>query len=123
MKLKIKTSQGEVIAELNDTKTSKMIFENLPIEGRANVWGEEIYFEIPVVTNLEEPTKQEMEVGDIAYWPGGNAFCIFFGKTPASTNEKPMAISDVTFLGRVDRMDLFKEVKDGDSIVLERNNP
>ena len=120
MKLKIKTENGEVVAELNDTLTAKKIFESLPFSGKANIWGEEIYFEIPVVAELEEPAKQEMEVGDLAYWPSGNAFCIFFGKTPASTSEKPCAISDVTFLGRVDDVSLFRDVADGDKIVLDK---
>ena len=120
MRIKIKTSSEEVIADLNNTKTSKEIFRLLPIEGEANLWGDEIYFEIPVEMNLEEPAKQEMEVGDLAYWPSGNAFCIFFGKTPASISGKPRAVSKVTFLGRVEDVEFFRNVVDGEKIILDK---
>lgn len=124
MKIKIITDHGEALAEINETETSKRIFESLPIVGGANVWGEEIYFSLPLGMGLEKTfAKQEMEVGDLAYWPAGDAFCIFFGRTPASINEKPRAISEVTFLGRVfdpEAIDLFKKVEDSEEIVLEK---
>jgi len=69
---------------------------------------------------LEENAKQEMEIGDLAYWPLGNAFCIFFGKTPASINSEPRAISKVTFLGKVDNIKIFKSARDGEDIVIEK---
>jgi len=136
MKIKIKTSEGEAIAELNETQTAREIYDKLPLEGSANVWGEEIYFDIPVAKSLEEPSKQEMEVGDLAYWSSasnaGGHVCIFFGKTPASIGEKPRAVSEVTFLGNVidfparpsrkEAVDLFKKVQNGERIVLTRLN-
>ena len=76
------------------------IWDALPIEARGSTWGEEIYFSIPVQLS-EENGKEVVELGDIAYWPPGKAFCIFFGKTPASTGDAPRAASPVNPLGRV----------------------
>ncbi len=88
-------------AELNDSPTARRIWEALPIEGQANTWGDEIYFEIPVVAEQEPDARAEVEVGELGYWPVGHAFCIFFGPTPASTDERPRAYSPVNILGRV----------------------
>lgn len=124
MIIKIKTSKGEVKAELNNSESSNKIYDSLPIKGFANLWGDEIYFDIPVRMNLEDKNaEQEMNVGDLAYWPPGNAFCIFFGRTPVSINEKPRAASKVTFLGRIvdlKDVEIFKRVRDGEEIILEK---
>jgi hypothetical protein len=88
-------------AELDDNPTARLVWDALPIDGRANVWGDEIYFGIPVEADLEPDARAEVTVGELAYWPAGRAFCIFFGPTPASTGEEPMAASPVNILGRV----------------------
>lgn len=100
---KITISAGDVSmpAELNDSPTAQQIWEALPIEGRANTWGDEIYFEIPVVAGQEPDARADVEVGELGYWPAGHAFCIFFGPTPASTGERPRAASPVNILGHV----------------------
>lgn len=88
-------------AELNDSPTARKIWDALPIEGRANTWGDEIYFEIPVKAGQEPDAREEVAVGELGYWPVGHAFCIFFGPTPASTDERPRAYSPVNIVGRV----------------------
>jgi hypothetical protein len=100
---KINISAGEVSlqAELNDDPTARQIWEALPLEGTARTWGDEIYFEIPVVVSQEPDARAEVKVGELGYWPLGHAFCIFFGPTPASTGEHPRAYSPVNILGRV----------------------
>ena len=100
---KITISAGDVslTAELNDAPTARQIWEALPIEGTARTWGDEIYFEIPVMADQEPDARAEVEVGELGYWPVGHAFCIFFGPTPASTDERPQAYSPVNILGRV----------------------
>jgi hypothetical protein len=97
----ISTEGISLPAELNDSPTAQRIWEALPIEGRANTWGDEVYFEIPVVAKQEPDARAEVEVGELGYWPVGHAFCIFFGPTPASTGEQPRAYSPVNILGRV----------------------
>jgi len=124
MKVKITFGKKETEAQLNDSETAKRIYEALPIEASANVWGEEIYFEIPVSVEEEKAySRQNMKVGELAYWPQGNAFCIFFGRTPASINSEPRAISNVNVIGMILKKaeaELFKSVKDGDKIRIEK---
>ena len=119
----IRITVGEVsaIAELNDTKTASAIWEALPIEGKANVWGEEIYFSIPVVIPEAEDARQDMDVGELGYWPTGNAFCIFYGPTPVSHGDTPRAYSNVNPFGRI-RGDakVFLSVKDGTQVKVEQ---
>jgi hypothetical protein len=88
-------------AELNDSPMARKILELLPLEGRANVWGDEIYFTIPLNLALEEDARAGVAVGDLGYWPAGPAFCIFFGPTPVSTDENPRAYSPVNVFGRI----------------------
>jgi hypothetical protein len=88
-------------AELNDSPTAGQIWEALPLEGKAHAWGDEIYFEIPLVLGQESDARAEVEVGELGYWPAGHAFCIFFGPTPASTGDAPRAYSPVNVVGKV----------------------
>ena len=123
MQRKIRITAGSVgmEAELTEIETADAFWEALPITGSANVWGEEIYFQVPVEAPLEASAREEMEVGEIAYWPPGSAFCIFFGRTPASVDEAPRAASPVNPLGRVagDPKD-FLGVRSGEEVRLER---
>ena len=64
-------------AEFDDMESANAIANALPLEGKANVWGDEIYFEIPVHLQEEPAARADVEVGTLAYWPPGNAFCIF----------------------------------------------
>ena len=113
-KIKISVESLCLEAELKDTPTAKKILEILPIEGRANVWGEEIYFDIPLEMELETDAGKEVEVGDLGYWPAGPAFCIFFGPTPVSTDNRPRAFSPVNIFGHViDDAKQFKTVSSG----------
>jgi len=108
-------------AELNDTDTAQRIADILPIEGTANVWGEEIYFDIPLKLELAADARAEMKVGALAYWPTGSAFCIFFGPTPVSTGEQPMAYSPVNAFGKITGdCDALKTVPDGAIVRVER---
>lgn len=103
----------EVGAELNDTPTAVAVRGSLPLETCAQTWGEEIYFPIPVDVSAQDP-QGVVEVGDLAYWPTGSAFCIFFGRTPASRANEPRPASPVDVIGRVTtNVDSLKEVPSG----------
>jgi hypothetical protein len=91
----------ELSAELNDSSTSQDVIDQLPIEASANRWGDELYFSIPVGHPAEPDARDEMAVGELAYWPVGNAFCIFFGPTPASHGDEPRAADSCNPLGHV----------------------
>ena len=121
MKIKITSGNTEAVAELKDTLTANTIYNALPIEGAANTWGDEIYFVVPVNLEAENDAKEVVDQGDIAYWPEGNCFCVFFGKTPASKGDEIRAASKVNVFGKIiGDAKVFKNVKNGDLVVLEK---
>ena len=107
-------------AQIDDSSTADAIWGALPIEGTANRWGEEIYFRIPVLLPEAQDARVDMEVGELAYWPSGNAFCVFFGATPISEGDSPRAYSKVNPFGMtVGDPWVLDAVKDGDDIRVE----
>jgi hypothetical protein len=108
-------------AELNDGPTAQAIWEALPITGRANTWGDEVYFAIPVQAEQEPDARADVGLRELGYWPVGSAFCIFFGPTPASDGPEPRAASPVNILGRVlgDATE-FRQVHSGETVTLEQ---
>jgi hypothetical protein len=100
-KINISVGDVSVEAEMLDTPTANRILEALPFESLANVWGDEIFFDIPLSLEPEPDARADVEVGDLAYWPDGPAFCIFFGPTPVSSDSRPRAYSPVNVFGRV----------------------
>jgi hypothetical protein len=120
-KLSIAINDIELKANLLDTPTADAIYNILPIEGKANIWGDEIYFEIPIHLGEEAEAKEEVEVGDLAFWPIGSAFCIFFGRTPVSTGNKPRAFSPVNIFGRIEgNLDVLKGIGLGNIIRIKK---
>ena len=90
----------EVSAELNDTDAAESVWNALPISASGNTWGDEIYFRIPVAAEPED-LREVVDFGDLAYWPPGSAFCIFFGPTPASRGDEIRPASPVAVIGRI----------------------
>lgn len=99
----IKITAGSVVlpAELDDTPLAKTVAAKLPFATTPNEWGDEFYFEIPVRSGLDETATKEVRVGDIGFWPPGNAMAIFFGPTPMSSGADPVPASAVCILGRI----------------------
>lgn len=119
-KIRIISGNTFVDAELYDKPTARAVWKALPLEGRVNTWGEEIYFSIPVEAETEPDARAEMDIGELGYWPAGSAFCIFFGPTPASTGAKPMAASPVNILGRViGDASVLRSVQSGEVVRVE----
>ncbi len=123
MRIRVVTeATGPVEASLTDEnpETAQAVWEALPIEARANTWGDEIYFGIPVKQGPENP-REVVGLGDLAYWPPGNAFCIFFGKTPASRGDEIRPASAVNVFGKVEGdPKVFKKVRSGDTVRIEK---
>jgi uncharacterized protein len=118
-KLMIVAEAVQMEAELNDSKTAALIWEALPIGAEVSTWGDEIYFAIPVKTGPENAVSV-VQKGDLAYWPEGNCFCIFFGKTPASTDTEIKPASPVNLVGRLSGdPELWKKVAADETIRLE----
>jgi len=107
-------------AEFNDNPTSKAIVEELPIKAKAQRWGGEIYFPIPVTAKLERSSREILEAGELGYWPTGTAFCIFFGPTPASNGDEIRAASAVNIVGKI-KGDLSRlwDVPNGANVIIE----
>ena len=118
----IRITAGDVsaTATLDTSKTADAIWKALPIEAKASTWGDEIYFDIGVAVEAESP-KETVAMGDLGYWPPGSAFCIFFGRTPASTGDEIRPASAVNVFGRIDGdPTLFRKVRAGTQVRLER---
>ena len=104
-------AEGELIRHLAP-RTVDMIVRKLPLEGRAALWKEEIYFEIPVKMG-EEKAKSTVEKGTIAFWPMGSALCIFYGES--------QPYGPVNVLGKITKnLELFSKVKSGTTIKVEK---
>ena len=120
-KITITTEELKVDASLNDSKAAQKIWETLPIEGKVNTWGDEIYFSIPVNIELEN-AKAVVSEGDLAYWPPGNAFCIFFGTTPVSRGNEIRPASPVNIFGKIiGDPKVFKKVSSGVKIIVKKS--
>ncbi len=107
----IGNAEGEIV-RIRSPRTADAILRNLPIEGMAALWQQEVYFDIPVKMGTEKafPT---VEKGDLAYWPMGSAFCIFWGET--------QPYSPVNVIGKVTKnLELFEQVKSGTRIIIEK---
>ncbi len=107
-------------ARLNDSRSAGAVWAALPIEAEAETWGDEIYFAIGVSLGEELP-KAVVAEGDLGYWPPGQAFCIFFGRTPASRGDEIRPASPVNVLGRiVGDATAFKKGRAGTRVTIER---
>ncbi len=118
-RITITAGRARFQAQLNNTATATAIMEALPIEARANRWGGEIYFSIPVEAGLETGARDVLQPGEIGYWPPGRALCLFFGRTPASEGEEIRAASAVNIVGRIEgALDELWNVPDGTKVTL-----
>ena len=103
-------ASGELVRFLAP-RTIDYIVRKLPMEGRAALWKEEVYFEIPIKMG-EEKAKPTVETGTIAFWPMGGAICIFYGKS--------QPYSPVSILGKItNNLEVFKQIKSGTTIKVE----
>lgn len=125
MDKEILITAGEVSANarLYENETASAIWEALPIDGIVHRWGDEIYFDIPVVIPESVDARQRMQIGELGYWPSGNAFCIFFGPTPVSEDQSPRAYSNVNPFGIIEQDPLvFTTINDGTTITVIRRD-
>jgi uncharacterized protein len=119
------TDSGKIVfIELDDSrspKTVKAILDNLPIEVRINKWGDELYTEGTPIVAEEENAQSIVNLLDVAYWPEGNALCLFYGPTPISKspNEIP-PYSPVNIVGKIiSEGDLLHQIKDSSKVVIK----
>jgi len=123
MERKIKIIVGNIVAEahLFNTSTANAIWNSLPFESKCNLWGDEIYFTIPLSHSLEKDAREIVEKGDIGYWPQGPAFCIFFGPTPISRGNEIRPASAVNVFAKViGDPTIFKQVSSDTLVRVEK---
>lgn len=122
IKVIIESAKIELKGFIYDTPTGKTIWNILPFKSNINTWGEEIYFDIPGVNlELEPDARANVEIGEIGYWDVGKSMCIFWGRTPASKNDKPVAASPVNVFGKmIDDPTVLSAVKDGDEVSVQK---
>jgi len=119
--IRITAGKVQATAELNDSATADAIWNALPIKARANTWGDEIYFSIPVQLEEAADAKAVVELGDLGYWSPGSAMCIFFGPTPVSRGKEIRPASPVNLFGKIKGdATVFKTVRSGDSVLVEK---
>lgn len=119
--LRIDVDGVELSADWTDDspETRRAIAEALPLGGEAARWGDELYFEIPVDVPAED-ARAEVPVGAVAYWPQGNALCLFWGPTPAGSGEEPRAASPVNVVALVDDVSGLSAIDGGARVHVER---
>ena len=109
-----------MFAELNDTPTANLVWDSLPIEASGSTWGDEIYFRTPISAE-EDNAREVVDMGDVAYWPPGQALCLFFGPTPASQGDEIRPASAVNVLGRIEGdATVLKQVRSGSEVRVEK---
>jgi len=119
--INITAGKNKYKARLNDSDSAQAVACALPIKAAGRRWGEEIYFSIPVEADLSPDAREVMKKGELAYWSPGQAFCIFFGPTPASQGDEIRAASPVNVIGSIiGDCDSLTQVPDGANILLER---
>jgi hypothetical protein len=117
-RIRIVAGAIEAEAELHNTATAQAIWDSLPIKGRATLWGDEIYFSIPLSLELEAG-QELLTMGDLGYWPEGSAFCIFFGPTPVGQGNEIRPASPVTVFAKIiGDATTFKKVATGTGITV-----
>lgn len=100
---RIRVVAGDVAVEatLNDSATADALWDALPIEGRVQTWGDEIYFGIPLTAEEAGDARATVDKGAVAYWPPGSALCLFWGPTPASRGDEIRPASPVNVIGQI----------------------
>jgi len=117
----------EILIELDDSrspKTFQAILENLPVEINITKWGDELYTERTHISAIGENAIREVDYLDVAYWPEGNALCLFYGPTPISKDEQILAYSPVNIVGKIisngnEKDELLTMIKDHTKVIFK----
>ena len=119
-RVEITAGNVSVVAVLNESNTANLVWSALPVEGSGNTWGDEIYFRTPVRAG-EEDAQEVVDMGDVGYWPPGQALCLFFGPTPASQGDEIRPASPVNVVGKIEGdPTVLKSVSSGARVVVDK---
>jgi hypothetical protein len=118
-RIKISWPKGAVSATLEDTPTARALVAALPVEAKAQTWGEEVYFEIPVTAKLESNANQVVLPGTVCFWTEGSSLALPWGRTPVSEGDESRLVTRCNVLGRIDgEPRQLASVRSGDTIML-----
>ncbi len=119
-RIRITVGGVEVMAALDASRTSDLVWEALPVTASCSTWGDEIYFRTDIEAPLEDG-REVVDLGDVGYWPPGQALCLFFGPTPASLGDEIRPASAVNVIGRIEGdPTVLKRVQSGAKILVAR---
>ena len=118
-RIRIAWPNGWLAATLDDTPTAKALVAALPLNARAQTWGEEVYFEIPVEAALERSARQVVPAGAVCFWVEGSSLALPWGRTPISEGKESKLVSPCNVLGRIDGEPReLASVRSGDTMTL-----
>ena len=118
-RIRIAWPKGAASATLNDTPTARALVATLPLKAKAQTWGEEVYFEIPVKADLEKDAKQVVPPGTICFWVEGGSLALPWGRTPISEGDEPKLVTRCNVLGKIDGdARQLAAVRSGDTLTL-----
>lgn len=118
-RIRIAWCQGAASAALKDTPTARALLSALPLKAKAQTWGEEVYFEIPMKAILEKDAKQVVPPGTVCFWVEGSSLALPWGRTPISEGREPKLVTRCNVLGRIDgEARQLASVRSGDTITL-----
>ena len=117
----VKLDDIEIKVKIDDSITADKLWDSLPLESVGTLWGEEVFFRTDISASLDNNSKLVVELGDVGYWPPNKAMCIFYGKTPASTDHEIRPASAVNVFGKVvDDIEKLKKVKEDCDILVTK---
>ena len=118
-RIRIAWPKGAARATLNDMPTARALVAALPLKAKAQTWGEEVYFEIPVKADLEKDAKQVVPSGTVCFWVEGSSLALPWGRTPISEGDEPKLVTRCNVLGRIDgEARQLASVRSGDTMTL-----
>ncbi len=119
MRVRISWASGELIGQLQDSPTAKALAAALPHTAQANTWGEEVYFDLPIETELEANATDVVDPGTICYWVQGKSLALPYGRTPASEADECRLATAVNIVGQVEGDPAnLAGISDGDSVTV-----
>lgn len=120
MQIRISWGASEVLAELEDTPTSRKLMDAIPCESSANTWGDEVYFSVPFDADKEPNARQVVDPGTVCFWVEGSSLALPFGPTPISQGDECRLAAEVNILGKlVGDPQVLGTVRSGETIRVE----
>jgi len=120
-KIKIEFLKQSILVELDDTDTSKKIWNACPIKSSVNIWGNEIYFETYINVKKDETAKDIINLGEIAFWVEGSSIAIGFGPTPISTADEIRLVTKANIIGKTSSdLSILSMVNSGEIVIVNR---